>query len=261
MDLFIQKRLTKIINQVDVYNQHAQRKLSQSFKNKYDPKLFIIFLYYSQIDFFKNIQTLLQSKNPISIPILVRSAIDLVSLMKIANKDINKIFAHYKHQLNVDIKNILTDFTAKEMEKLSKNELIEITYLLHVNSAKQTELKNISKKKMYEIKKRKLADISNELNQLYLMLSDHVHHGYDTLVQRYGIIKENSYKSSKSKKIPKCILYMCLHALLLCLILSIVELFKCTGLPGNHNLKSLYAEIHHLDRLIKKRIDRVLITD
>lgn len=250
----LHKHLKKVIKEIHTYNKHSQKLLYKSYSNKYKKELWITFLYFSQIELSKNILHMLLIKNPITIPILVRSSIDILVLMRICNKDITKILSHYKHNVTSKLNDFKNYLKNTDLNKLTRQQLLQAAYYLDTAKITSQDLSHVNDERLQEAAKRKFAQIDQELEQFYRTFSDHVHHGYDSLIIRSGVIVAGKYKPSNKKEIEKNLIYLAVYALLKCIGLTMIELIKCIHLPADHNLEKLMNEINKFQKILDKKL-------
>lgn len=248
----IQTKLYTLIKEIKVHNKYNIRRINQKCENSYNKKLWATSLYLSGIDIMENIASLLNNNNPIAIPNLVRSYIDVyVNLLNVIDR--YDYFIRNEKRLLINEINYLH----LESKKLSDEEIHKLFEIgLIENYERQlTELKGVKPVYISEKEKRKKINLEDDVKKFYGLFSNHIHNAITPLSQRHIIKKKGGFYASLSKKLDKSIVYIALWELLKIFPLYIGKYHKFMCSP-KYNAEEILSALKECQKIVLKYLPK-----
>ncbi len=256
----ISKKFRKILNEINKHNISIRFYLSEKKDDQYDQKLWAIGNYYSLIDLTDNILIILDNtSNPVGALPLIRCCIDTyINIKNIINdENYEKYKRHEKELLNQDLKKLYEShkqikICTPEQEKIMHSCLDDI-------DLQKKSLKEIEAKYYYDTKKRKLANISDDIDEMYDTLSDHIHSRHLAIMQRHvRMFSPSEFQASKKIYLRKVLIYYPLIFLITILWESVgLIYFSFCKESNHHNLKDTYKAMVDCQNYIKKELKKL----
>ena len=248
------KKLKKIIDEIDTHNHMIRRKLSQGSENIYDQHVWSVSLYYSFIGHLKNIVVILDNpKNLSGIFSLFRSSLDCY--INFINVALN--YHQYKEYEKDKLSQTTRLISRIDFNSHTTTQNRELLKALshHVEMLKQ--LDGIKRTYLREKTKRTNINLPEIISHFYDLCSEHSHVGHNSLRQ-YHINKKNNLYYPEQPPIPPIINVLWSIGILIGMLQEVtVRVTSDTGFNLNkHNLKKVIQAIKLCDTYILKQLKK-----
>ncbi|HHF7344527.1 TPA: DUF5677 domain-containing protein [Legionella feeleii] len=256
----------RICNYLDSISEEINKDLhslkyyySKRNTNVYDQKLWATANYLSLIKYFDEIIFLLKGNHTTTLPLIVRSQIDVfVNIYNIKNN--YHLYLSYAHRIfqDKDAKVVGRLFTDYQKKTLSAKEETQFLEYLKYFEEKFDILKTHEPQFLTESKKRKKAQLIEDLEDAYKFCSSFVHCGHDALERRHYIKIDNNYFLSSTKPLSKETVYLLLLTSLNVLQSSSTFLLLILTRFQKDYLFSIKSKIDKAKKIITSHLSKIL---